>query len=144
MSILVKQKSRDARRCVSISIIVLFLILSFGNCITTTSYYPEGIENKTVTAVDKSKLSRPKVNITISGIGNWSSILSSPPLPVLDADKANNYNVFMHDFSSPIFLKVNRSMDGAGDFTMSMCFLLPCFFQVPLQNQFNIGQKINL
>lgn len=118
---------------------LLTLILVFGNCVTTTSYYPEGIENETGTTVDESKLARPKVNLTARG--DWSSIISFAPLSVPDKGSSNYYSAFKYDSNSSIFLEVNRSQDPSGYSTFVVCIFLPCFLSSSVTESIKYGKK---
>lgn len=98
-------------------LLTLTLILTLGNCITTTSYYPEGIENKPVTTVDKSKLARPRVNLEVNG--DWFIFHRS--------SRYKYSNIFLHDPSSPIVLRVTHSIDRTSLWRFLMSLFLPTF-----------------
>lgn len=118
---------------------LLTLIFVFGNCITTTSYYPEGIENKTVTTVDKSKLARPRVNLTITG--SWDGTSNFKHLSISNKQTSRFEDGFTNDSNSPIFLKVNRSDDPSGTFTFVLCMFLPCIMSSSAEYSIQYGSK---
>ena len=103
---------------------LLILLFVFGNCITTTSYYPEGIEKKQNGEVANNKSAKPKVKLSVNG--NFSGLLISiVRLPIHPYKSFNVFEqTFQNDSSSPVYVKVNLSTDRP-EWSLLAGYLLP-------------------
>jgi hypothetical protein len=110
-------------------LLTIILILTIANCITTTSYYPEGIENKQNGEVRSNKSAKPKVNLSING--NWEQEYKANSFVAVGAGLDPSFSflgAFQHDPNSPIFLKVDYSNSPSGSWAMWFCSLSPCIW----------------
>lgn len=109
---------------------LLTLILSFGNCITTTSYYMNGnkVDEKEITKEFSITRKQPIVNLSVND--KRTNEINGNPFVAIGM---HNYKLhtrlrgaFKNDSSSPVYLKINLSNNPASFWAYFVGLLLPC------------------
>lgn len=127
---------------------LLIIILTLGNCITFSSFNPEGIEEKVKADAEVAKTKKVKYRVNLSYLAMTEDGLKHYP----DSSKSGTEKyerVFVHDSNSPIQVKIKYTESRYGVLAtiyFFACIYMPiCYIPIGSGEYFiSYGQRSNL
>lgn len=131
-------------------LLTIILILSFGNCITTTSYYLNGnkVDEKEITKEFSIARKTPIVNLSVND--KRTDETDGNPFVLIGfigyESRARLRGNFKNDSSSPFYLKINLSNNPASSLSYFVAVFFPCVWSTSALYSMQYGlenQSIN-